>query len=325
MKSIFRANLFILLLVVFQILSQLTIVGPLIDLMGYSKFLALDEYLFLLIPVILYMAITKLSPKEVFRLNKLSFSDAFIVIVIAVFCQPIASFLSYITAIFFSNPVSKAFHELSSISLLSMLFMMAVTPAICEEAVTRGVVLHGYNNKSIFKAALVNGLVFAILHLSPQQSLYAFALGFIFVYIVRITNSIFASMLCHFTFNSLQVTLSKLVITNTEASKAQGEAVTNQGGVQIIVTLIVLFAIAAVCGVVIYSLIKILESRHRTYPEQYTVNYQGDTDAISNSSDARAYLYNGYDRKDDKAGVSTYVPLILLTILYFGVMILISR
>lgn len=360
MKSIFRSNLFILLLVVFQVLSQLILVNPLIKLMGYSNLLAVDEYIFLLLPVVLYIIITKQSPKEVFRLNKLPLVDAVVVIVIAGLCLPIASFLSYLTSLFFQNPVSDAFTKLSSVPLYAMLFMMALTPAICEEAVTRGVVLHGYNKTSILQAALVNGLVFCILHLSPQQSLYTFALGFIFAYIVRITNSIFASALCHFTFNSIQVTMSRVFANYVNTAKTQSEVMANVSPVQIIESLVILFVVAAVCGTVIYALILFLESRHRIYPQGYVSNNYmnngyGNNGYLNNGSmgsgymnngyvnnnymnneyinnaytgynpspsDVRPFLYNNRNENNGKEEIGAYIPLILLVIFYIIIMAL---
>ncbi|MDP4087693.1 MAG: type II CAAX endopeptidase family protein [Bacillota bacterium] len=338
MKAIFRANLFILLLVVFQIISQITIVGRLEELIGYSNLLMIDEYLFLLIPVILYMIITKQSPKEVFRLNRIYLADVFNVIIIAVLCQPIASFLSLLTSLFFTNPVSEALNDLQSVSLPVMLFMIAVTPAICEEAVTRGVVLHGYNKVGLFKAALINGLVFCILHLSPQQSLYTFALGFIFAYMVRVTNSIFTSMLCHFTFNGIQVSLSKLVADNAGTNSAQGSTAAVVTLAQIMKEIIIRFAFAAVCGIIIYSLIKLLESRHKASLQESMEplnDFHGDTLPITNviqssddmagelnRADAGTYLYNGSAVRNRSEALHAYVPLILLVILYPIVIVL---
>ena len=48
------------------------------------------------------------------------------------------------------------------------------------------------------------------MHLDGQQFLYAVALGIILALVVRITKSIFSSMIIHFIINGTSVTMSKL-------------------------------------------------------------------------------------------------------------------
>ena len=71
-----------------------------------------------------------------------------------------------------------------------LLLLIAVLPAITEEITIRGVVLSGYEDKNIYLAASITGLLFGIMHLDPQQFLYAAVLGFVLALVVRITNSI---------------------------------------------------------------------------------------------------------------------------------------
>ena len=59
-------------------------------------------------------------------------------------------------------------------------------------------------------------LFFGIFHLDAQQFLYAAVLGFIFSLVVRITNSIYASMIMHFIINGTYVTLAKISKIITE-------------------------------------------------------------------------------------------------------------
>ena len=84
-------------------------------------------------------------------------------------------------------------------------------PAITEEITIRGIVLSGYDNKNIYVACIASGLLFGIMHLDPQQFLYATVLGFILALVVRITNSIFASAIIHFIINGTSITMQKIV------------------------------------------------------------------------------------------------------------------
>jgi membrane protease YdiL (CAAX protease family) len=326
MKSIFRANLFMLLLIVFMLVVELFLAKDLVGLLGYGNLLALHEYIVLLIPALIFILLTKQSPKEVFRLNKIKLLDAAIAILIAFLAQPVASFLSQVTALFFDNPVAQAFEVLKTIPYPKLLFIMAITPAICEEMVTRGIVLHGYNKTSMLKAALINGLVFSILHLDPQQSLYTFVLGVLFAYMVRITNSIWASVLCHFTFNGIQVTLieitqlfkDKLGTDVVEAAQtAQGTITPSQTALMLVASFVsaVGFA-AAIIGLLVYMNNRNKKASMAAYSEFNTNNY----DINIATDNERAYLYNNVQKEERT--FAAYVPLIILILVYFVLMIL---
>ena len=56
----------------------------------------------------------------------------------------------------------------------------------------------------------MSGLYFGLMHLDGQQFLYAFAMGIVFCYMVYKTNSIFSSIISHFTINSSQTLLLRL-------------------------------------------------------------------------------------------------------------------
>ncbi|OPJ55688.1 CPBP family intramembrane glutamic endopeptidase [Clostridium oryzae] len=303
-SSVLKANLFALLLVLLQIIAPIFL-RPLINILGYGNVLISDEYIFLLIPCILFIIINGNSLKKTLSLKKLKFIDIIIVIVIAILCQPIAGFLSELSSIFFKNPVANALEKLSGLSLGFMLFFMAVTPAICEESVTRGVILYGYRRKNIFTAAIVNGLIFGILHLSPQQFLYAFVLGTIFVYLVRITRSIFASMLCHFTFNSIQVVASRAYMSGISS---QSKAVL-QGGYNKGILLLYKFSIAAIFFMAVVMLIKYLHKLHKN-------------DNYLNTA-VEKYSEREYSSAESKKGIVVveYSPLVILVIIYILLML----
>ena len=105
-----------------------------------------------------------------------------------------------------------------------LLLLIAVLPAITEEITIRGVVLSGYEDKNIYLSCAITGLLFGIMHLDPQQFLYAAVLGFILALVVRTTNSIFASALIHFLINGTSITLQKLLSLIPENTSVMDQA-----------------------------------------------------------------------------------------------------
>ena len=97
-------------------------------------------------------------------------------------------------------------------SIWSLLIMMAVLPAICEELAFRGFMLSGLRRmKNKWLAVLVSSLFFGIAHQMLQQSIAAFAIGMLIGYIAIQTNSIFPCMLYHLIHNSLPLVVANWI------------------------------------------------------------------------------------------------------------------
>jgi sodium transport system permease protein len=95
--------------------------------------------------------------------------------------------------------------------LLWMLLVVALTPAICEELVFRGVLLNGLRSRLGMIAAVIgSAAIFAAFHLSFETAvrfLPTFWLGLLLAYVAWNTRSIFPAMLMHFVNNGVVVVL----------------------------------------------------------------------------------------------------------------------
>ncbi|MCM1988959.1 CPBP family intramembrane glutamic endopeptidase [Oceanirhabdus seepicola] len=127
-----------------------------------------------------------------------------------------------------------------------LILLTAVTPAIFEELIMRGIILDGYRNKKIHIAAIMNGLIFGMMHLNTFQFVHTFISGIVMTYLVYITGSIFSSMLLHFINNSFPQWMN---ILSGPAVSETAES-TSASSVTSISTLIIM-AIFAVIGLFI--------------------------------------------------------------------------
>lgn len=99
--------------------------------------------------------------------------------------------------------VSHSFFESSFI-----VFVVAVTPAICEEVFFRGFVQKSFELKmKPFGAMFITALFFGFYHFSPYGLIGLTALGLYFGYAVYKTDSIITSMLLHFLNNFFAILL----------------------------------------------------------------------------------------------------------------------
>lgn len=218
MKKVLKANIYFLIILILEILGPYAL-RPIYAVLGIRdlRFILLFNHVILfLVPAIIYLLVTKSSFKIKLRLNKLHWQDTLLIILLAFIVQPVMTFLSLISTFFFNNEVGSFIYEISSTPYVLLLGLVALLPSITEEITVRGIVLSGYENKNKYVAAAITGLFFGIFHLDAQQFLYAAVLGFIFSLVVRITNSIYASMIMHFIINGTSVTLAKISKIITE-------------------------------------------------------------------------------------------------------------
>lgn len=212
MKKIFRANLYFLIIILLEIFMPFVLIPMyrLIGLRDIRLMLVLNHIILFIIPAIIYVIVTKCNIKETFRFHLLPLKDLIFVIMLGFICVPIMGFFGLLSGFFFKNNIGTLITSISGTPYLVLLAIVAIMPAITEEITLRGIVLSGYNGKSRFKASLIIGLFFGIFHLDAQQFLYAVVLGFILAYAVRVTGSIFASMIMHFIINGTSITVQKL-------------------------------------------------------------------------------------------------------------------
>lgn len=211
MKKVSRANTYFLIIILLQIFLPVYKVFQLFDIRDIRVMLVINHLVIFIIPAIIYLIITKQSMKEVLKFNKLHFKDLILVILLAFVCQPIMTFFSLISQFFFDNEIGNFMMEIVNSPYIILLLLVAVLPAITEEVTVRGVVLSGYKEKNIYLSCIITGLLFGIMHLDPQQFLYATVLGGILALVVRITNSIFASAIMHFIINGTSITIQKII------------------------------------------------------------------------------------------------------------------
>ncbi|MGL5574197.1 MAG: lysostaphin resistance A-like protein [Sarcina sp.] len=218
---IFRASLFFLFIMIWPQIGG-ALLGPLIPpSTSYPVRLIISHVIIFILPAIGYILITRQSFKRVLKLNRIGIKDIVIAIIIGFIAQPVMSFFAYIASFFFTNDVAGMMSDLNSTPLWLMIIMIGVTPSISEEITMRGIMLSGYDFKSKHVAAVMSGLVFGIIHMNPHQFLYAFVMGMIFGYMVRAANSIFVAMIAHFTINTSQLLLQRIV---SGAKQAAGES-----------------------------------------------------------------------------------------------------
>jgi sodium transport system permease protein len=137
--------------------------------------------------------------------------------------------------------------QISAAPLMSVIFLMAVIPAICEELAFRGFIFGGLvRNRGKLRAVLVTAIMFGISHGVLQQSICATIMGLLLGYIALKTGSVLPGILIHAANNSLSVSLERVAQSTHPLARAW---VTNvEGGPEYnLVWVILSIGIAAAC------------------------------------------------------------------------------
>lgn len=211
MKKTIKGNTYFLIILLLQLFLPVYMIFDILNIKDIRVMLLLNHTIIFIVPAIIYIIVTKQSMRDVLKLNKLHLKDSFLLILLAFVCQPIMTFFSLISQFFFTNEIGNFMNEILNTPYIVLLMIVAVLPAITEEITIRGVILSEYKNKNIYVACIATGLLFGIMHLDPQQFLYATVLGFVLAFVVRVTNSIFSASLLHFVVNGTSITLQKVI------------------------------------------------------------------------------------------------------------------
>ncbi len=229
------------------ILGQAAVSSGRVDVVISPLALILNELCLFGIPVLFVYNFSKSMDKSyVFNFKNFNLKNVFYIVLMTILISPTMMLLSGIASLSFDNVAMSLIEPLRDQPFLYMLAAIAIAPALFEELAFRGVINSYFRNLSIKKAALINGLLFGIIHLNLQQFLYAFAVGVILTLFVRSVGSIWASMLSHFVINGSQLLLSYTSLASDDLA-AQEITALNLTVSPELMTVLIMIIPAALC------------------------------------------------------------------------------
>ena len=198
--------------------------------------------------------------KEI-RHRRLHFGALLCLVGITLLSMPLLSFLNLFSSLFVPNAAAGLAEQMTGGPGWMNILFLAVIPAFSEEFVFRGVFFHGYRSHGFWKAALMSGLIFGLMHLNFNQFSYGFVLGVIFAAVVEASGSIYASMAIHFLIN-FQSAQAINALTSLTASGVEEEGMLEISGAfkqtYLVTTVIVVGIVAIVTTALVVVLVKLL-------------------------------------------------------------------
>ena len=195
----------------------------------------LNEILLLVLAVAL-TAVVRGDFKQVFPIHKPKLSAVFGTILLWIGSFLAIMIITMIIAYFFPEEVIGVSQglgmEFASLTFIISFVIVSISPAICEEAVFRGVVMHSFDNgKNKWIAIVVTGLIFGAFHGNIWRFVPTALLGIMLGYIVYETDNMIYGALFHAINNAmplLSIFAMKSMFSN-EMFQSQMSTMTDNG------------------------------------------------------------------------------------------------
>jgi membrane protease YdiL (CAAX protease family) len=175
--------------------------------------LLLSQLLFLVAPTLILCLIRRYDIKKTLRLKAPKPLEVLLMLVISPvmvitgFCSGFLALFA-VKSIFGRVYLSGEVADFMSKGMLISILLVAVTPAICEELLFRGMIQRGIERLGPGWGIFLSGLLFGLFHFDFQRLAAQALIGFIAAYAVYRTGSIVNGMILHFMNNAMLTLLA---------------------------------------------------------------------------------------------------------------------
>ena len=179
--------------------------------------LLVSEWALLALPAVLFAALGPYDARRTLALKPVSPKTLLGALLVALGAMPVGWALGWLQLQYFEIPrdLAETLLKITTAAdpgrLAWLLFLVALTPAVCEELVFRGVLFQSLAREmSAWRTVAVTAIVFGAFHVSTETAIRLLPtawIGLAMGAVVWRARSTFASMLMHFVNNGLSVVL----------------------------------------------------------------------------------------------------------------------
>ncbi len=206
----------------------------------------------LLIPALIYVALTRTSVRGVSERWTLPWGAVPLLVLFAYCILPLISLINLGSMLLGGeNAAASLTGTISRLPLWLSLLCISVLPGVVEEFIFRGLLYGTYRKRGTWRAILVSALLFGLMHMNLNQFCYAFVMGVIFALLYEATGSLTAPMLVHAVYNGNSVLMIYGTADTADVAGAQEMLLgmlSNEGlRTQMLITVLILL-VAALMG-----------------------------------------------------------------------------
>lgn len=275
--TITQSNYFMVFLMILYLIA-----GSMLQSLNLYIGLFISEFFILMLPTLIYIKKRTGDIKGYARFNKISIKQVFITILIVIFSYFAVALLNMIflnfLQLFTEINIPQIDIKIGGMKTISSVFIIALIPAICEEVLNRGLIYNtALRERGIKFAVIYSAFLFALMHFNIYNFIGPFVLGILFALILEKTDSIFTSMIAHFTNNCIAVFLMAILnfIKKSNPELVANIMEDNNKTLNLFsqpITLIIYLGIIAILTSIVYVLYKALpESKNKDSETKYQI------------------------------------------------------
>jgi membrane protease YdiL (CAAX protease family) len=175
------------------------------------------EWLLILLPLVLFIRIRGKSVSGSLGIGRADRRHLFGSAVLALSAIPLVAELAVLQDMIYPIPeeflelMKEAFTIAGDRSAITAFMAFCVTPAVCEEALFRGLLLQAFRRRAgSWGAIVVTGVLFGLFHVNVYRFLPTAVIGFIIGYVVLSSASLIPGMLYHGINNAVALAVLNL-------------------------------------------------------------------------------------------------------------------
>jgi membrane protease YdiL (CAAX protease family) len=150
--------------------------------------------------------------KQVLRLNKVSASNFWLTVGLAITGYIITVFISLVWYSLLSKLGEPMPQDIPSVTTnreyLVAIICICLIPAVCEELMFRGMLFSGFRRLGAVRAIILTGILFGVYHVTLMTIPSIILLGIAITWVVYQTDSLFCGVIFHFIYNFISTTLT---------------------------------------------------------------------------------------------------------------------
>ncbi len=259
-KDILKKMLFLILL--FAICYQLLFATSynLLIIQEYNlndaQMLILQFLIYEILPISIFLYVYRSSiPLSIaLPFKKISGKNILFIFALQLLISPLITAINVFSQLFVDNEIAEVMIAFDA-SGFTILILIGIMTPIIEEILFRGVFASITKEMKLVHGAIISGLIFGLFHGNINQLLYATVIGYYFYFLVKVTGSLWSSILAHMITNIpsvLSILALRSIMTTPEFSD-QISATTFDTSVTLLDVLF--FSIIAVISMSIFRIV----------------------------------------------------------------------
>ncbi|QDT12370.1 ABC transporter permease subunit/CPBP intramembrane protease [Planctomycetes bacterium K23_9] len=196
------------------------------DFVGIAKLVSLPQFAMILFPAIMMALVLTTSVRKSLRIRMPHWTVLPLSVLVGFTLHPAYTLLA--RSVSYAYPISEEaalamqpfVQQITDAPWVSIILLMALVPAICEELAFRGFIFGGLvRENGRFRAVVVTAIMFGISHGIVQQSICATFMGLMLGWVALRTGSVLPGILIHFTNNTMSVSMDRIMNSGWEGSQ----------------------------------------------------------------------------------------------------------